>query len=87
MYIAKTIVQCERFLHAFAVAHLVEMTGEERGHDCIATTSRKPKKILRHAARPVILSEVPSEKRGTKTKDLAGLQECGVIGTQAGMIA
>ena len=27
MYIAKTIVQCERFLHAFAVAHLVEMTG------------------------------------------------------------
>ena len=27
MYIAKTIVQSERFLHAFAVAHLVEMTG------------------------------------------------------------
>ena len=48
---AKTIVQCERFLHAFAVAHLVEMTGgEERERGCVATALQWPKQILRRAA-------------------------------------
>ena len=80
MYLAKTIVQCERFLR-FARRSAPRFGRNDSGgvhlYCCPRNGFVNVITPVRgtwqwgHPARPVILSEVPSVKRGTKSKDLA----------------